>query len=389
MNFFARFIFIAFFTVSLSFVSCRKAEAARTELVFGTVCTVNAFDDGTTELYNSLFERLHSMDEKFSTSKSNSEIEKINAAAGKSAVEISDEVLFVLKIALSFAEITNGAFDPTVGPLVKLWGINTEYARVPEQWEIDNALKLVDWSRVKIEENKVFLPVEGMRLDLGGIVKGYAADVLAFMVKEAGVKCAVIDLGGNIYVAGKKKDRSLWRVGVKNPQNPEHSTAITLSLPENSVVTSGVYERFFIKNNIRYHHIINPKTGYPVDNGLTSVTIVSKSSTACDALSTSLFILGMEKGFALLKQLERQNFPTAGITVKEKTADSTDGMGMWLFGSGAVNDDGFENPVKLTAAGLPFVEKAEGMADCFNALYIDSENYMYSTEDLKKCYGMS
>ena len=122
---------------------------------------------------------------------------------------------------------------------------------------------------------------------------------------------------------------------------------------------------------------------------ITSVTIVSKSSTACDALSTSLFILGMEKGFALLKQLERQNFPTAGITVKEKTADSTDGMGMWLFGSGAVNDDGFENPVKLTAAGLPFVEKADGMANCFNALYIDSENYMYSTEDLKKCYGMS
>ena len=385
-------------------ISCKKAEGARTELVFGTVCTVNAFKDGTSDLYNQLFVRLHELDRRFSTTISSSEIEKINAGAGVRSVEVSDEVLELLKVSLAFSKITDGAFDPTIGPVVKLWGINTDHAHVPEDAELEKALKLVGWQKVQIEGNKVYLPQQGMRLDLGGIVKGYAADVLKDILKEKKVKQAIIDLGGNVYTVGKKKDKSPWRIGIKNPQAPEGSPAAVLSLPEISVVTSGVYERFFIKDGVRYHHIIDAKTGRPVDNGITSVTIVSESSTACDALSTSLFILGMEKGFELLKRLEKENVPadaadgSANIgapttdgrgantgAAKEYSAknDSTDGMGMWLFGSSSVGEAENKPFIQLTKNGLPYIEKSDGVNSVLNAVYIDSENYMFPTEDLK------
>ena len=147
------------------FAACKNTEGPRTELVFGTVCTVNAFEAGTTQLYNQLFSRLHELDEKFSTTISSSEIEKINANAGEQAVEVSEEVLAVLKIALSFSKITEGAFDPTIGPVVKLWGINTDHAQVPSKQELAKALSLVDWQLVQFDGNKVFLPKKGMRLD--------------------------------------------------------------------------------------------------------------------------------------------------------------------------------------------------------------------------------
>ncbi|MCR4626453.1 MAG: FAD:protein FMN transferase [Treponema sp.] len=369
-------------------VSCKKIEGPRTELVFGTVCTVNAFNDGTASLYNELFSRLHELDNKFSTTISSSEIEKINSMAGVESVEASEEVLAVLKIALAFSKVTDGAFDPTIGPVVKLWGINTDHAHVPEKAELDKALALVGWQKVQIEGNKVFLPQKGMRLDLGGIVKGYAADVLKDILKTNGVKQAIIDLGGNVYTVGRKKDKSLWRIGIKNPQAPEGSPAAVLSLPEVSVVTSGVYERYFIKDGVRYHHIIDAKTGYPVDNGITAVSIISESSTACDALSTSLFILGMEKGFALIEELEKENILTKGVIGGNRTAntdaknDSTDGMGMWLFGSGAVSDAD-NSSMALTANGLPYIEKPEGFNTALNAVYIDSENQMYPTAGLE------
>lgn len=361
------------------FAACKKTEGPRTELVFGTVCTVNAFEAGTTQLYNQLFSRLHELDEKFSTTISSSEIEKINANAGEQAVEVSEEVLAVLKIALSFSKITEGAFDPTIGPVVKLWGINTDHAQVPSKQELAKALSLVDWQLVQFDGNKVFLPKKGMRLDLGGIVKGYAADVLKEILVDNEVKRAIIDLGGNVYTVGKKKDKSLWRIGIKNPQNPEGAPATTLSLNESSIVTSGVYERFFIKDGIRYHHIIDAKTGYPVDNGITSVTIVSKSSLACDALSTSLFIMGMEKGFNLIARLESENISS---DTQDSTADSTDGMGMWLFGSGKSN----RKPIyqRLSKNGLPYLEKIEGLDNALNIIYINSEGQMFATKELQQ-----
>ncbi|MCX8012779.1 MAG: FAD:protein FMN transferase, partial [Rectinema sp.] len=147
----------------------------------------------------------------------------------------------------------------------------------------------------------VFLRRPGMRLDLGAIAKGYAADEIAQILANHKVKAAIIDLGGNILAFGAKKDKSPWRIGIQDPESERGEYLGIVTGPQMTVVTSGVYERFFIENGTRYHHILSTRTGWPVDNGLLSVSIVSKRSIDADALSTSLFILGMEKGLALLK----------------------------------------------------------------------------------------
>ncbi|MBQ2528661.1 MAG: FAD:protein FMN transferase, partial [Treponema sp.] len=199
-------------------------------------------------------------------------------------------------------------------PLVKLWGINTDHAKVPSQSEIDEALPLVDYKSVEIMEDgnqkKVFLKQKGMSLDLGGIAKGYAADEIAKILSEEKIDCAIIDLGGNIYLWGKKKNGAPWNVGIKNPFDEKGSPALLLSCGENlSVVTSGIYERNFVQDGKLYHHILNPKTGFPGDDKYKSVTIVSSSSMEADALSTSAFLLGPEKYFSL--------FDTPAIFISE------------------------------------------------------------------------
>jgi thiamine biosynthesis lipoprotein len=290
------------------FTGCAKNTVSlRTEQVLGTVCTINAYNGGTKIVYDELFARLHEIEDEFSVNKATSEISKVNDAAGDHPVAVTDDVLYVIKEALKYAEISNGAFDPTIGPMVKLWGINTDHARVPSQQEIDETLPLVNWRDVVItadssaEGGTVFLKRKGMSLDLGGIAKGYAADEMARILTTHAVKQAVVDLGGNIYVYGTKKDKSLWKVGIKDPDNDEGEPALLLTLTGNkTVVTSGVYERFFYENGKRYHHILDTKTGYPSESGLLSATIVTTSSIQADALSTISFILGPEKTFALL-----------------------------------------------------------------------------------------
>lgn len=300
---------ISIVLAGLVFFSCSQVTEPRTEMVMGTVCTVNAYSDGTAKLYDALFDRLHKIEDDFSVNISTSQVSAVNEAAGLRAVPVSSDVLYVVRTALKYAELTGGAFDPTVGPLVKIWGINTDHARVPSQQEISAALALINWRDVVLTENDdgsgtVMLRRPGMSLDLGGIVKGYSADELTAILKARNVKRAIIDLGGNIYVFGTKKDGSLWKVGVKNPSAPEGNPALVLSLANSTVVTSGVYERFFIQNGVRYHHILDTKTGSPARTGLLSSTIVCESSIAADALSTSVFVLGEEKGMALLQEIE-------------------------------------------------------------------------------------
>ena len=290
---------------SICFASCERAADPRTEALMGTVCTVNAYDDGTKSLYDELFARLHEIDETFSVTIDSSEISAINKAAGERSVSVSSDTAYVVKAALSFAELTGGAFDPTVGPLVKLWGINTDHARVPEKSEIDAVLPLINWRDVSVtDDNTVMLKRHGMALDLGGIVKGYAADELTKILKARKVRRAIVDLGGNIFVYGKKKDGSPWRVGIKDPNDPEGVPAIVLNVANSTIVTSGVYERFFTENGVRYHHILDVKTGYPAASGLLSSTIVCESSMAADALSTSVFALGKEGGMELLHRIQ-------------------------------------------------------------------------------------
>lgn len=316
---------LASLILSLLLWSCQKeALPPQTQLHLGTVCTINLFDDGTIDLYTALFKRLKEIEQVFSVRIAASTISQVNQAAGIAAVAVPEEVLLVLQQALDIAKKTGGAFDPTIGPLVDLWDIGGDNSQVPSQQAIDHARSLVDWRLVEIDSQRgtVYLPKQGMALDLGGIAKGYAADELVAIAQEAGIQQALFDLGGNIYAFGTKADGTPWRVGVKDPAQPGGSPALALAVQDRSVVTSGMYERFFEQEGIRYHHILNPATGYPVWNDIQSVTIVSKSSLLADALSTSVFVLGREKGLALLESEDAEGviigednlvYPTSGI----------------------------------------------------------------------------
>ncbi len=302
---------VLIFASCLLFPSCRREEgggsgqrkAAGTALpaqsweALGTVCSVNAFGDGDAELYSVISARLMEIDSSFGVNRPGSDIARVNAAAGKERVTVGPDVFFVITAALDFARRSGGAFDPTIGPLVSLWGIGTDHQKVPSQEEIDAALTLVDWRKVSLEESgrSVFLEQEGMSLDLGGIAKGYAADELVRILKERQVSRAIIDLGGNVCVFGSKADGSAWKVGIKNPLDGGQSVASVLELEGGlSVVTSGNYERYFVSGGKRYHHIIDSKTGYPGGGDVASATIVASSSMEADAMSTSAFLMGKD-----------------------------------------------------------------------------------------------
>lgn len=318
--------FVASLLVWLLFFSCKKEVLPpQTQLHLGTVCTINLFELGTTDLYNQMFQRLKAIEQVFSVKFAHSAVSQVNQAAGIAPVTVPQEVIYVLQEALRIAERTGGAFDPTIGPLVDLWDIGGDNSLVPSQEAIKKAAALVDWRLVEldVEACTVFLPKAGMALDLGGIAKGFAADQLVLIAQEAGVQRALFDLGGNIYTFGSKEDGSPWRVGVKDPQSPAEAPPLAVAVKNSSVVTSGMYERFFEQDGIRYHHILNPATGFPVWNEVQSVTIVSQNSMLADALSTSVFILGQEKGLELLEAEQAEGviisadnlvYPSSGIT---------------------------------------------------------------------------
>ena len=299
----------------LLFGGCKKLEqpmSAQTEIVLGTVCTVNLFEHGTQELYAEIFNALHDVENLMSANSTTSELVLVNNNAGISSVQISEETYTVIEAALKYAKMTNGAFNPAIGPLVKLWAIGTDSAAIPSGVEIERTSKLCNWQNVLLSQKKdgyfVFLEKEGMALDLGGVAKGFAADKTVAILQGHAIPTAMIDLGGNIYACGEKLSDVPWRIGIKNPFDSTGEPIVALSVHDASVVTSGVYERFFEQDGVRYHHLINTATGRPQDNELMSVTIVAKSSMQADILSTAVFILGKEAGLKLLEQINISGF---------------------------------------------------------------------------------
>ena len=256
-------------------------------------------------MFESAFERVEEIESRMSTSLETSEIAEINRLSGEKGVAVSADTFFVISKGLEYALLSSGAFDISVGPLVDIWGIGTERAAVPERDVLQTALGLVDFNDVQLDpENKsVFLKKEGMKLDLGGIAKGYAADEAARILTEAGVKSAIIDFGGNILTLGRKQNKEPWRIGIQAPRDTRGDYIGILSSTAAAVVTSGTYERYFEKDGKRYHHILDTKNGFPVDNGLVSVTIRSADAITADALSTAVFSLGAERGIALIEKL--------------------------------------------------------------------------------------
>lgn len=281
---------------------------ARTEFLMDTVMTIRIYDKQDEKILDQVFDRLREIEERMSSTIETSDVSNINKNAGIQPVAVNSDTYYVLQTAMKYAKLSDGIYDPTVGILADLWDIDGEELErdhIPSEEEIDNARALVNYNDlVLLENNQVFLKKNGMRLTLGSIVKGYAADEVKRILEENGVNSAIIDLGGNLYIVGRKIDGSKFRIGIQDPFSPKGSFVGIIEVTDKSVVTSGDYERYFIYEGKKYHHIIDTETGYPVDNELTGVSIITENSIDGDALSTTVFAMGLDKGMEFVNSLE-------------------------------------------------------------------------------------
>lgn len=231
-----------------------------------------------------------------------SDVTRINRSAGKEWVKVSPETMEVIKKAQEISELSEGGFDITVGPLTELWRKAREKKTPPSIEDVKGKLDLVNFKNIGIDpEGKVLLKKEGMAIDLGGIAKGYGVDRAFDVLMSLGYKNLIVNAGGDLRVGGLKNNQP-WSIGIQNPRESQKLLA-RISVSDMAVATSGDYEKFFIYEGKRYHHIFNPRDGFPTE-GCQSVTILYKDGMTADALATAVFVLGPEKGYALCQKLD-------------------------------------------------------------------------------------
>lgn len=272
----------------------------------GTIISLTAYGTSAEIAINKAQERLKDIDDKMSVFKADSELSKINLLAGKQFQKVSSDTYFVIKRAVYYSKLSCGTFDPTIRPLVKLWNIAKENFKIPTNYEIKENLKFINYEDIILDENSssIMLKNKMESLDVGGIAKGYAADEINKIFNKYKIKSGIIDLGGNIYTVGKKSNGDNWKIAIQNPIRERGSYVGVLSLSNKSIVTSGGYERYSTEGNKIYHHILNPKTGYPAENEIISTTVISDNSIDGDGLSTGLYIMGLKKSIKLIEALD-------------------------------------------------------------------------------------
>lgn len=298
------FFFPAVLLIILS--GCQKAPAkeTRTGFYLNTVISITIYDNPSEELFDGCMELAEHYDNMLSRTTPGSDIWNINHSNG-SPVAVNEETCSLLSTALSYAELSNGLVDPTVGTLSILWNFGEEnQGIVPSDSEIADALSHVNYQNVVISGNQVSLKDDKTCLDLGFIAKGYIADKMKEYLVSKGVKNAIINLGGNVAAIGSRPDGTPYKVGIQKPFAETGTPALILEIQDKSVVSSGNYERYFEKDGILYHHILSTENGYPADTGLSGVTIISEKSVDADALSTLCFLLGYEKGMELINSID-------------------------------------------------------------------------------------
>lgn len=274
--------------------------ASKEFFAMDTYMEVNAYGDNGEKAVAKAEKEVNKLDSILSTGKSTSEISKLNK--NKKQV-VSADTMSLIKESVKISKATNSAFNPTIYPLMELWGFTTKNYYVPKDNEIKPLLNHMDIDNIKIDEskNEVSFKDNKMKIDLGAIAKGYTSSKIIDIFKENNIKSGMVTLGGNVQVLGKKPDGSLWKVGIQNPIGEDEYLGV-LQTSDKAVITSGGYERNFTKNGKTYHHILDPSNGYPANNGLTSVTIISSDGTLADALSTSLFVMGKDKAIDFYKK---------------------------------------------------------------------------------------
>lgn len=291
-------------------IGCTKKTTiepiSKSELLMGTVVTVTIYDNSDETILDKVFTKVRDLEATLSINEEGTLVDKINENSGISPVKVDEETFALIKRGLEFSYISEGLFDITVGPLVKLWSIGLPEQKLPTQKEIDSVLPLINKDKLILDEENltVFLEDKNMKIDLGGIAKGFTADVISEILSENNVNSAIIDLGGNIFAKGIKVNSSKWKIGIQNPNSDRGSIIGSISVENKSVVTSGTYERYFEQDGVKYHHILNPQTGYPYENNISGITIVSDKSMDGDALSTSVFAMGVEKGLEFVNNFE-------------------------------------------------------------------------------------
>lgn len=261
-----------------------------------TYMTVTCYGNQCDEALQEALEEIRRLDELLSVGADESEISRINSAG--SGV-LSEDSNVMIKKSLELYHNTDGAFDITVYPLMKLWGFTSGNFAVPDKTELTDLLEYTGSNLLEYDEATYTLTLDkNQGVDLGGIAKGYASDRIMEIFASYGLSSGMVSLGGNVQCYGTKPDGSLWRVGIQNPLKPDDGTSFlgVLSVADKAVITSGAYERYFVDEATgeTYHHILDPKTGYPANNGLISVTIVSSNGMLADGLSTSCYVMGLD-----------------------------------------------------------------------------------------------
>lgn len=281
----------------------KERNQTYTDTLFDTVIKIDIFDAIDDDVLKGCEELCKKYDAMFSNKVEDSEISQINHAGGN-PVEVSKETITLIKKGVYYSELSKGVFDITIAPVSDLWDFKSEEAAVPAPDAVTSAVSHVNYNNIIIKDNTVRLTDPNAGIDVGAIAKGYIADRLKDYLKSRGVEHAMINLGGNVLAMGNKLDGSDYNIGIQKPFDETGSPITSVKISNKSVVTSGIYQRYFEANGKIYHHILNPNTGYPCENNLNSVTIITNSSLTADALSTTCFLLGYDEGMKLINQLD-------------------------------------------------------------------------------------
>ena len=297
-------IFSLICILCLALTGCRDISGnplSKSGIYLDTLITITVYGTEDESLLDHCFSLCASYEKLFSRTLEGSDIYRINHSNGQ-PTQVDRETALLIEKAIYYSELTEGAFDCTIAPLSILWDFQNA-THPPASQKIQEALSLVDYRTIQVADHTVTLQNPNAAIDLGGIAKGYIADRIKDYLKSQGVTSALIDLGGNILAVGNKPDGSAWNIGIQKPFDQASSAITSLKVQDQSLVTSGIYERYFQDGNTLYHHLLDPSTGYPADTGLYSVTILTDHSVDADALSTACFVLGPEKGMALVESL--------------------------------------------------------------------------------------
>ncbi|MFQ6092504.1 MAG: FAD:protein FMN transferase [bacterium] len=301
--------FILFVAAGVWRYSHRRGSAShsveRTRVLMDTLVRIEVFDEDeekAQEAIGAAVSEIERLSMVFSHYLPDSEVSRLNREAGGSPETVSADLYTVLQRSVRFSRVTHGAFDITLGAVSQLWDFTGEEFRVPPAREIEARVESVDYERIIIDsEQRVALVDSGMAIDLNGVAKGYCVDRALKVLKSCGISSGLVDAGGDIGLLGSRSEEGPWRIGVRHPRDDQRLIAV-IEVDSGSVATSGDYERFFIQDGRRYHHILDPKTGWPSRNCI-SVTILTQQAMEADILATGVFVLGPEKGLALVESL--------------------------------------------------------------------------------------